>query len=168
MKFSEILVIAMAIAGLIIGGKWYIDYRHSASFALTEFIAAVKGGNVGSQYALIDEADKKAFLPTKAEYVRKSTLSHGYTERIENSTLGPEAKDAKNPDKVTIPLTTEIRATSGGKQLYETGQKQTYSDKIVMKKGSDGNWRLVLSESVDKSTGRLHIQDATPSPNSDY
>jgi len=165
-KFSEIIVIGMAIAGIVFGVRWYLDYRHSASAALQEFVGAIKAGNIGNQYALIDEHDKKNFFPTQQKYERDDTLAHGYTERIENSTIGPEVKDPKNPDKVTIPLTLTVRATAEGKQLYQTGQTQTYSDRIVMRKGGDGNWRVLLSESIDKNTGKLHLQEATPSPSS--
>ena len=168
LKFSEIIVIAMAIAGIVLAGRWYLEYRRSASFALQEYIGAIKSGNVGSQYALVDEGDKKNFYPSKAAYESGSTLSHGYTERIENASLGTEKKATGTTDKVTVPVTFTIRATSGGKQLYETGEKKSYSDNIVMRKGHDGNWRVLLSASVDKSTGKLHMQEATPSPVSNY
>ena len=163
-KFTELIVIALAIAGIVYGVKWYLDYRHSASFALTEFIGAVKAGNVGNQYALIDANDKKNYFPSQGSYDRNCTLAHGYTERVENSQLGPEEKKGDSGDKVVIPVTVAIRATAEGKQLYQTGQTQSYNDKIVMHKGSDGSWRVVLSESIDKSTGKLHMQEATPSP----
>jgi len=165
-KFSELIVIILAIAGIVYGVKWYLDYRHSASFALGEFIAAVKAGNVGNQYALVDADDKKNYFPSQGSYERNCTLAHGYTERVENSQLGPEEKKGDSGTKVAIPVTVSIRATAEGKQLYQTGQTQTYNDKIVMHKGSDGNWRVVISESIDKSTGKLHMQDATPSPTS--
>jgi hypothetical protein len=167
MKFSEIIVIGMAIAGIYFGARWYLDYRHSASAALQEFVGALKAGNVGNQYALIDESDKKNYYATQGDYER-NTLAHGYTERIENAAQGPEEKDPKDPNKVTIPLTVSIRATAEGKQLYQTGQTQTYSDKIVMHKGSDSIWRVRLSDSVDKSTRKLHLQEATPSPTSSF
>jgi hypothetical protein len=167
-KFSEIIVIGMVIAGIVIGVRWYLDYRHGPTFALQEFIGAVKAGNVGNQYALIDEKDKKAYYPTQGAYEQNSTLAHGYTERVESSNLGPEQKSSDSPDKVTIPVSVSIRATAEGKQLYQTGQTQTYSDKIVMHKGSDGHWRVMLSQSIDKSTRKLHMQDATPSPTSSF
>ena len=168
MKFSEVIVIAMAIAGIVIGVRWYLDYRHSPSYALQEYVAAVKSGNVGAQYALIDETDKKNFFPSQGAYENKCTLAHGYTERVENSTVGTEQKSSDHPDKVTLPLTVAIRATVGTKQLYEVGQTQSYSDKIVMRLNGDGNWRVMLSASIDKSTGKLHMQDATPSPTSTF
>jgi hypothetical protein len=167
MKFSEMIVIGMAIVGIYFGARWYLDYRHSASAALQEYVAALKAGNVGNQYALIDESDKKNFFRTQGEY-DKNSLAHGYVERIENASLGPEEKDPKNSNKVTIPLSVSIRATAEGKQLYQTGQTQTYSDRIVLRKGSDSNWRIRLSESIEKSTGKLHLQEATPSPTSSF
>ena len=167
-KFTEILVIGMAIAGIVFGVRWYIDYRHSASAALQEFVGAIKAGNVGNQYAMIDEHDKKNYYPTQGRYERDSTLAHGYTERIENAQQGSEQKDPKNPDKVVIPINISVRATAEGKQLYQTGQTQTYSDNIVLYKGSDGNWRVRLSESIDKNTRKLHLQEATPSPTSSF
>ena len=168
MKFSEIICIGLAIAGIIFGVRWYLDYRHSASFALQEFIGAIKSGNVGDQYELIDSNDKKNYFPGQGSYEKTCTLAHGYTTRIENSQFGPEEKNPNTPDKITIPLTVSIRATAEGKQLYQTGQTQSYNDKIVMHKNSDGSWRVVISESIDKSTGKLHMQDATPSPSSQF
>ena len=166
-KFSEIIVIAMAIAGIVIGVRWYLDYRHGPAFALQEFMGAVKAGNVGNQYALVDEKDKKSYYSTQRTYEKNCTLAHGYTERIENTSLSPDQKSA-DADRVTIPISVTIRATSGGKQLYQNGQTQTYSDNVVMRKNSDGNWRVVVSASVDKRTGKLHMQEATPSPDSNY
>jgi hypothetical protein len=164
-KFSEIVVMGMAIALVVFGVRAYLDHRHSASFALGEFMGAIKAGNVGNQYALIDEGDKKRYFPNQGAY-EKNTLAHGYTERVETYSMGPEEKKPNSSTKVTIPITVSIRATAEGKQLYQIGQTQTYSDKIVMRKNSDGNWRVVYSESIDKSTQKLHLQDATPSPTS--
>ena len=168
MKFSEVIVIAMAIALVVFGVRWYIGYRQSASFALSEYLGAIKSGNIGAQYALLDASDKKSYFSTQGAYERASTLAHGYTERVENSTLGPEQKSGDSADRVVIPLTVAIRASSDGKQLYQTGETQSFSDKIVMRKNSDGSWRVVLSASIDKSTGKLHMQDAKPSPASGY
>lgn len=165
-KFSEIIVIVIAIAGIVLGVRAYLNYRRSAGFALSEFLGAVKAGNVANQYAMLDDKDKQKYYPKKSDYEAHNTLAHGYTERVETSTLGAEEPDAKSSDKVAIPLSTTIRASADGKQLYEITQKNTYSDKIVMHKAADGNWRIVLSESVDKSTGQLRLQKATPSPQS--
>lgn len=164
-KFSEIVVIALAIAGIVMGVRWYLNFQHSASHALQEFMGAVKAGNVGNQYALIDDSDKKRYFQTKSSY-EQNTLAHGYTERVENVQLSPEEKNANDSDKVTIPIAVSIRATAEGKQLYQTGQTQTYNDRIVMHKGADGKWRVLLSASIDRSTGKLHFQAATPSPTS--
>lgn len=162
-KFSEIIVIAFAIAGVVIGVRAYLDYRHGPTFALSEFVGAIKSGNVENQYALIDENDKKNHFPTRHDYARLETISHGYTERIENTTYGPEQKSGD--DRVTIPMTNTLRATSAGKALYENGQAKSYSDKIVMRRNSDGNWRVLLSASVD-SKGKLNLEQAEPSPDS--
>lgn len=168
MKFSEIVVIVMAVAGIVYGVRWYLDYRRSASFALTEYVGAVKAGNGASQYALIDDSDKKTLFPSLASYEKTCTLAHGYTERIENSTLAPEEKNPKSSEKVTIPLTVVIRGSAEGKQLYQTGQAETYSDRIVMHKGADGKWRVVLSQSADPETNMLHLQKSPPSVSNNY
>ncbi len=162
-KFTEIIVIAMAIAGIVIGVRTFLDYRQGPNFALMEFMGAVKAGNIENQYKLLDEKDKASYFPTLHDYHSASTLSHGYTERVENTSLGT-AEKSSSPDKVTIPMTNIIRASSDGKQLYENGKTQSYNDRIVMRKNSSGSWRVVLSESVDKSTGKLHMQAAPPSP----
>ena len=165
-KFSEIIVIALAIGVIGFGVRAYLQRTHSASAALEAFVGAIKAGNVGNQYTLLDDQDKQKYYPKKYDYESNNTLAHGYTERVETSTLGPEEKDPKDPDKVAIALSTIIRGSAEGKQLYEITQKQTYSDRIVMRKRSDGTWRVVLSESIDKNSHQLHLQKATPSPQS--
>src|SRR3954468_14598914 len=82
-KFTEIIVVAMAIAGIVYGVKVYLEYRRGPTFALSEYMGAVKAGNLQNQYNMIDENDKKTFV-RPATY-EKSTLGHGYTERIENT-----------------------------------------------------------------------------------
>jgi|SRR5579872_1475021 len=165
-KFSEIIVVAFAIAAIVLGVRAYLDYRKGPTFALSQFVAAVKAGNVENQYKLIDEMDKKNHFPTRHDYARLETISHGYTERIENTTYGPEQKSADGT-KATISMTNTIRASSTGKQLYENGQKETYTDKVVMRKDSDGNWRVLLSASVD-SRAKLNLEKAEPSPDSSF
>ncbi len=168
MKFSELIVICCAIAGIVVGVRWFVDYRRSASFALQEFVGSIKSGNVKQQYSFIDDHDKNAFFQSQDKYEGSSTLAHGYVERIENSSLGQELKSPESADKVTIPLTVSIRAAAEGKQLYQTGQSLTSVDNIVMHKGADGKWRVVLSESIDKDTSKLHLQNAQPSATSSY
>jgi hypothetical protein len=163
-KFSEIIVVAFAIAGVVIGVRAYLDYRHGPTFALSQYMGAVKAGNVENQYALIDETDKKSHFPTRRDYARLETIAHGYTERIENTSFGAGRKNSDGT-RVTIPMTNTIRATSAGKQLYQNGATQSYSDNIVMRKDSDGNWRVLLSASVD-SKGKLNMEKAEPSPES--
>ena len=165
-KFSEIIVIALAIGVIAFGVRAYLVRTRSASAALESFVGAIKAGNVGAQYDLLDDQDKKKYYPKKSDYESNNTLAHGYTERVETSSLGSEENDAKDQDKVAIPLTTTIRNSAEGKQLYEITQKQSFSDRIVMRKRSDGTWRVVLSESIDKNTHQLHLQKATPSPQS--
>lgn len=168
MKFSEIIVIILAIAGIVMGVRWYMNYRNSATFALSEFMADIKAGNVENQYALLDETDKKNFFPTRKAYENNVTLAHGYTERVENVALSPEEPDAKDADKVTIPMSVVVRDSVVGKEIYNNGTTKSYSDKIVMRKNSDGKWRVLLSASIDKSTRQLNMQKATPSPNSQF
>src|SRR5206468_11221096 len=96
-KFSEIIVVVMAIAGIVIGVRMYLDYRHGPAFALSEYMGAVKAGNVGNQYTMIDENDKKNHFPTQRAY-EKNTMAHGYTERIENTSLSAVQK-SEDPNK---------------------------------------------------------------------
>jgi hypothetical protein len=165
-KFTEIIVILLVLAG--IGGlvKYYMDYRKSPSFALQNYFAAVKGGDVKAQYDLLDDQDKADYFPTKKDYSQKYSQSHGYTERVQNVTI--EAAPV-NPTttEVTLNTTVQILANSTGKELYQAGSSNGFTDNYVMRKGKDGMWKLVLSKSGD-GHGKLKLQEASPTPDSQF
>ena len=41
-KFSEVLIMLMVVAVVAYGVKYYLDYKKSASYALSEFMGGVK------------------------------------------------------------------------------------------------------------------------------
>ena len=166
-KFSEVLIMLMVVAVVAYGVKYYLDYKKSASYALSEFMGGVKAGNAEDQYKLIDELDKQKFFKTLSDY-KKLTFPHGYTERVANVTLLPEEKDPKKEDFVTIKMNVSIRDTTVGKKIYENGTTNNYSDSVKMRKNSDGAWRLMLSKSVDPNTNKFSFEQAPPSPESVY
>lgn len=168
---AEAIVFVLLVGVIAWGIKSFLDYRQSAPFCLGEFIASIKAGNTANQYSWIDENEKKKFFPTKKAYTSNDstkTLAYGYVERIQDVRMGREEKDSKNPNKVKIQTTIKMRDTAQGKQLYELGQSQTQVDNFVLRKNSDGKWRVVLSESVNKKTGKLNLQNITPNTESNY
>lgn len=167
-KFSEVIVIAIVLAVAGYGVKVYLDMRRSAGAAVQEFLSYVKSGNTANQYGMLDAKDKEQYFPSRQEYEKATTLAHGYTERIENVVLGAEVKNPKDPDKVTIPTTVTIRSSGQGKELYQVGAANTYTDKFVMRRNSEGQWKVVLSQSVNPDTGKLNVQKATPSPDTSF
>ena len=166
LKLSEIIVIILVVCAIAWGVRYFIAYRHSASYALQQFFGNVKAGNSANQYALLDDGDKQQFLHTLGDYEKSVNLAHGYTERIEDMSMGKEEPDPKDPDVVTVPLSVKIRATSTGKELDQTGSSDHYDDRIKMRKDKDGNWKVWYSASVDKNIGKLKMEQATPSPSS--
>jgi hypothetical protein len=158
MKLSESAVfIAVAIA-LVIGLRWYfVVYKNSPGVALGEFIGGIKAGNVERQYAMIDDSDKQ-FLPTAKDY-EKLPMSHGYTERITNVSMLPEVKDLKDPDVVTIETTLGVRGAAG-KDLLQSGDATTVTDKYTLHKDKDGHWKVWLQKSP--MTNLLKVQPNPP------
>jgi len=170
LKMSEIIVIILVIGAIVMGVRYYINYRHSAGYALGQFLGYVKAGNASHQYELLDDEDKQKYLPTLTEYERNVNLAHGYTERIEDMTIAKDVPDPKDPNVATVPVTVKIRATSTGKELYQTGSSDHYSDNIKMRKDKDGNWKVWYSASIDRNLKKpqLRMEQAEPSPNSLY
>ena len=165
-KFTELLVMG-AILLLIAGGvRYYIGYRHSPSFALQEYFAAVKAGDVKKQYDLLDEDDKAKYMPTSKDYSQKFKQAHGYTERVTDVTIDPDTAPADATEH-TLNATVDIRASGEGKELYQAGTSKGYTDKYVMRKDKDGEWKLVLSKSLN-SKNSLNLLDASPTPDSQY
>lgn len=165
-KFTELMVIGMVIAVIGFGVRYYINYRHSPSFALQEYFGAVKGGDIKKQYEMLDDEDKK-YMPTPKDYAQAFKQAHGYTERVVNVTIEP---DNAPPDATehTLTATVDILASGEGKELYQSGSSKGFTDKYVMHKNKDGEWKLVLSKSGDKHNGELNLRNAEPTPDSQF
>lgn len=166
-KFSEMIVIGLVLVGVGFAVKYYLEYRKGPSFALAQYLDAVKGGSSKVQYEFIDQKDKSSWCPTLSEYESKCQLSHGYAERIENYNISPETKDASKPDYSSIKTVVTIRGMAG-KELYQNGTAETYTDTFRMHRAADGAWKLIYMDSVSPSTRKLNMEKATPTPNSSY
>ncbi len=164
MKFSEIVIIALVIGVIAFGARYYMEYRKSAPFALSEFMAAVKAGNAESQYKMISELDREKYFKTLSEY-KRLLFPHGYTERIANVVLSAPESDPRDETVVSVKMTTQIRDTTVGKKLYENGSTGSFQDTVKMRKDADGNWRVLLSKSVG-GNNKFKFEEATPSPES--
>jgi hypothetical protein len=152
----------MVLAAIGAGVKYYFSYRKSPSFALQQYFAQVKAGNVQAQYDLLDENDKKEYMPTKHDYAVAFTQSQGYAERVVDVTI--EASPVSpSTSEVTLNATVDILANSKGKELYQAGSSKTFTDKYVMRKDPDGSWKLVLSKSGD-GHGNLNLSKGEPTP----
>lgn len=140
----EAIVFVMMAVGLVVGGRYYFTtYRKSPAFALGQFFAAVKSGNVEAQYALLDEEDRR-FFPDKQAY-GKTPLAHGYSARIENVAFGNE-KAGKGADTVTLDAAITVRGTTKGKELYQQSS-QSIQDSYTLRKDANGDWKVALSKS---------------------
>jgi hypothetical protein len=161
-KFTEVIVIALVLAGIGAGVMWYMNYRKSPSFALQNYFAAVKSGNVQAQYDLLDEDDKKNYMPTKHEYAQLFKQSQGYAERVVDVNIDASPA-APTTSEVTLNATVNILANSTGKELWQSGTSKGFTDKYVMRKAADGTWKLLLSKSGD-GKGNLNLSNAGPTP----
>jgi hypothetical protein len=167
MKLSEMIVIGFVVAGLVIGGIYYWQYRQKATYALSAFLGAVNSGRVKDQYALIDDADK-TLLPDVGQYETSNDvpLGLGYAERIPKFSLGAETPDPKDPNVVTIPATMQVLDGGGTKELYQTAKGKEYTDTFTMHKDKDGHWKVSLLATF--AHGKLHLMQSAPSPRSNY
>jgi hypothetical protein len=165
-KFTEIIVIVLILAAIGVGVNYYFNYRKSPSFALQEYFAAVKAGNTKAQYDLLDDNDKKNYMPTKHDYTGKFKHAQGYAERVVDVTID-SSPVAPTSQEVTLNATVDILANSTGKELYQAGTSKGFTDKYVMRKEADGTWKLVLSKSGDGS-GNLNLENGAPTPPSSY
>jgi hypothetical protein len=163
MKLSETgIFIAMGIIAVFAIYWYFTVYKHSPGVALNEYIGAIKSGNVEKQYAMLDAADKQ-MLPSEKEYEEKCKQARGYTERIIGVTLGKAVPDAKDPDPqhpttVSIEATVSVRGQAG-KNLTDNGETAQATDKYVLHRDAEGNWKVVLSKGWPKN---LLLQ--TPNP----
>ncbi|HLV81797.1 MAG TPA: hypothetical protein VKT32_16030 [Chthonomonadaceae bacterium] len=157
-----IVIIAFGVA-LYAGVRYYINYRHGPTYALSSFLGAIKAGSVENQYSLIDESDKQNYYPTLSDYDKNCPLAHGYTERIESFTLTDSKIDPKHTTIAKIDSTETVRALSGSqsKDLLNA-ESQTYTDHYTLHKDSKGDWKIWLSHS------NLGMTKATPNPPGDF
>lgn len=165
-KFTEIVVILMVLAAIGGGVKYYFSYRKSPGFALQQYFAAVKAGNVQAQYDLLDDADKSKYMPTKHDYSQAFNQAHGYTERVADVTIEP-VPVTPDTSEISLKATVSIRANGEGKELYQAGSSKGFTDKYVMRKSKEGDWKLVLSKSGD-GHGNLNLKNASPTPDSQF
>lgn len=154
---AEGIVIVLILAMIVAGGRYYfMVYRKSPGFVLGEFLGQVKKGDYETQYALLDDDDKRDY-PTAKDYA-KCQLARGYVARIVNVSLAPEVLDKKNPNVATIDATVGLRSLSG--ELYQTSS-DAYSDHYTLRKNGSGEWRVWLRRST------INMLKATPTPNGD-
>ncbi len=165
-KFTEIIVIAMVLAAIGGGVRYYMLYKKSPTAALKGYFDAVKSGNVQAQYELLDDDDKAQYMPTSKDYSSHFVQSHGYTERVVDVTVDPTPVTPTTTE-VTLNATVNILGNSSGKELWQAGTSKGFTDKYVMRKDKAGLWKLVLSKSGD-GNGNLTLKDAAPTPDSQY
>ncbi|HZT44171.1 MAG TPA: hypothetical protein VFA07_18545 [Chthonomonadaceae bacterium] len=157
-----IVMIAIGI-GIYAAVRYYINYRHGPTYALSSFLGAVKAGNVESQYALIDDDDKRNHFPTLNDYEKTCPLARGYTERISSFTLSDPKIDPKKQTIAKIDATESVRVLAGtqSKDLLNA-ESQSTTDHYTLHKDSKGDWKIWLGHSS------LGITQVTPNPPGDF
>ncbi len=159
MKISEYIVIIIAIALLAAGARYYfVVYRNSPGYALGEYLAAIKRGDVTTQYDLIDNSDKREWCPRQSDYEKSAPQAHGYTERISAVRITNEQIDPNKPNLATVDAEVSIRKS--GQEVYQA-DAETYTDHYKLRKDKDGRWKVWLKGSV------INMLKAKPSPPGD-
>jgi hypothetical protein len=153
----EMIVFAMMAIGAFFGVRYYFNtYLKSPSYALGQFIGAVKAGSPERQFELMDEKAQKVFGSARA--YAKEPLARGYAARIENFTITAETPNPKNPDEITIKADLVVRGGSKGKQLYQSSS-QSVKDTYTLAKNAKGEWRVVIAKS---KLGLLEVEPTPP------
>ena len=156
LRLPEIIVFIIIIAAVVMGVRYYFFvYRTSPSFALGEYLAAIKSGKVDQQYDLLDGSDKKKW--SLKEYEEQAPQAHGYTARIADVKMDDPKIDPKKPNIATVDVTVTIRKQSEGQALYQQSSDD-YKDNFTMKQDSEGKWRVLISR------WQRGILKAPPSP----
>jgi hypothetical protein len=159
---SELIVFILVVAGLAYAARYYfVVYRNSPSFALGEYLGAVKAGDVTKQYALIDSDDKRNFFPTAQDYEKSAPQARGYTMRITDVEQKEATIDPGKPHIAHIDATVYLRQAATGQALYQTGM-DNYHDKYVLRKDNDGHWKVWLGRS------QMNMLKAPANPRGDF
>ncbi len=156
---AEFLTMLVIVLAALAGVRYYfLVYRKSAAFVLGQYISAVKSGDSGTQYALLDDSDKRVFFPTQQEYEKNAPQSQGYSSRISDVKISEEKPDPKKPDFAIVNAVVSIRGLAEGKALYQTSDVKEYPDRYLLHKSTKGDWKLILSQSAQE------ILKAPPNP----
>jgi hypothetical protein len=143
---SESLVYLVVIAGLVIAVRWYfVTYLRSPSPVLSQYLAAIKAGDVDTQYRLLSTATKSRWFPTQSIYADRFKAAQGLAGRISDFTITKLTEDPGG-QKAVADVSLAIR--DARQELYQASAK-SYKDVYVLRKEPDG-WRVALEESWDK------------------
>ncbi|HEV2473600.1 MAG TPA: hypothetical protein VGS41_13080 [Chthonomonadales bacterium] len=159
-RFSELIVGALFVLAVAAGVRYFVQYRHSAGYAVESYLGAIKAGDVPAQYALLDNQDKSDFYPTEKDYSKNAPQAHGYVERISNVQINSTKIDPSKPNIARVDATVSVRGSSQGEALYQTSS-DTYTDHYVLRQDASGAWKIWLKWT------KMNILKATPSPPSD-
>lgn len=161
---AEAICMVLIGIGIMFGVRYYMNYRKSPGYGLQEYLGTIKSGRIHDQYALVSDQDKNTWCPTVGKYRTWAEQNVSYTTRIQSVTV---TKEVISGDTATAEATISIRASAGGKELYQTGDMGTYTDNFTLRKGSDGHWKVSIAETWKKNNGKLNFQKATPNPPGD-
>lgn len=145
-RLSEVVVMAIVVLAGVGAVRSYLQFRQGPTYALESFLHAVKVGDPAAQYDLIDDSDKHAYAPTERDYAKKVPLANGYTERIVGEQLSQPKINSATPQIAHIDASISVRGSGAGEALYQTSSTSNTSQ-FALHKGSDGHWRVVLSQS---------------------
>ncbi len=147
---SESFVYVVAVVLLFVAGKWYfVTYRHSPSPVLSQYVAAIKSGDVEAQYRMLAATTKSRAFPTQSAYQQGFPPAQGLTGRIADFTITKMTEDPSG-DRAVAEVTLAIR--DAGQKLYQAGSN-SFKDVYVLRKES-GEWRVALEESWDRLNSR--------------
>lgn len=140
-RLSEIVVFILIACALVYAGRWYfLVYRQSPGVALTNYLHAVKAGNVDTQYGMLSASTIKYF-PTQDKYESQFPASRQLAGRLAKwEVLTTETKG----DVTVIKALVAVRKS--GQELYQASA-ETFNDTYILRK-ENGQWKLALDAST--------------------
>lgn len=136
---SEIVVFIVIVAGIIWAGRWYfVVYKNSPTVALTNYIGAVKAGDVDIQYGMLSASTKKTYTD-RDMYVEKWKMARGLHGRLVDYTI---TKIEEKGDKASADVSVAVRKPS--QEIYQAAST-TVTDHYVLVKEPEG-WKIALDQ----------------------
>src|SRR5262245_1416129 len=86
-RLAEYSIFIIALVAIGLAARWYfVVYRHSPTYTLLQYLAAIKSGDPETQYNIISAGTKQSFS-SKSNYADKWKSAQGFRGRLTDYTI---------------------------------------------------------------------------------